>query len=204
MDDYSSGVTTTIIDLGLSRMNASPTEIHWTLFEPEFFEGEGDYQFDIYRMMRDHNGGSWKEYRPQTNVMVKTHFFLLTFQLTRLKFQWLHYLLHKLISSKGLRAPPASRRTPASGRMPKNSRAPPTTSGFSERECYECLLEMEFLLGAWLESVRSVRSKGGKKKGRNKTPTAVKSAVVEEVRPFRSAGDVLGYGVERSWVPDDQ
>lgn len=70
MDDCSSGVITTIIDLGLSRMDASPTETHWALFEPEVFEGEGDYQFDIYRMMRDHNGDSWEEYRPLTNVMV--------------------------------------------------------------------------------------------------------------------------------------
>jgi len=70
MDDLSSGVIATIIDLGLSRMDASPTEVHWTAFAPEVFEGEGDYQFDIYRMMRDHNGGSWKEYRPLTNVMV--------------------------------------------------------------------------------------------------------------------------------------
>lgn len=61
---------------------------------------------------------------------------------------------------------------------------------------------MEFLLGAWLESVRSVRSKGTKKT-RKKTPT-VKATVAEEVRPFRSAGDVLGYGVERSWVAGDQ
>lgn len=70
MDDYSSGVIATIIDLGLSRMDASPTEVHWTPFEPEVFEGEGDYQFDIYRMMRDHNGSSWREYKPLTNVMV--------------------------------------------------------------------------------------------------------------------------------------
>ena len=70
MDDYSSGVIATIIDLGLSRMDASPTEVHWTPFEPEVFEGEGDHQFDIYRMMRDHNGDSWKEYKPLTNVMV--------------------------------------------------------------------------------------------------------------------------------------
>jgi len=70
MDDYSSGIIATIIDLGLSRMDASPTAVHWTPLEPEVFEGEGDYQFDIYRMMKDHNGGSWKEYRPLTNVMV--------------------------------------------------------------------------------------------------------------------------------------
>jgi hypothetical protein len=58
---------------------------------------------------------------------------------------------------------------------------------------------MEFLLGAWLGNVRPSRSKGTKK-GRNRTPAAIKATVVEDVRPFRSAGDVLGYGVERSWV----
>ncbi|KAF9651097.1 hypothetical protein BDM02DRAFT_3139766 [Thelephora ganbajun] len=181
MDDYSSGVIATIIDLGLSRMDASPTEVHWTLLEPEVFEGEGDYQFDIYRMMRDHNSGSWKEYRPLTNVM------------------WLHYLLRKLISSKGLRAP-APRKTATSNSSPKKkSRIASATRGFSEQRCYECLLEMEFLLGAWLESVKPARSKRTKKGG-----TRLSAAVGEEVRPFRSAGDVLEYGVERSWVTDGQ
>jgi len=62
---------------------------------------------------------------------------------------------------------------------------------------------MEFLLGAWLECVKPPRLKGTKK-GRTKVPAAVKAAVGEEVRPFRSAGDVLGYGVERLWVAGDQ
>ena len=62
---------------------------------------------------------------------------------------------------------------------------------------------MEFLLGAWLESVKPARLKG-KKKGKPKVPAAVKAAVGEEVSPFKSAGDVLGYGVERSWVTGDQ
>ena len=61
---------------------------------------------------------------------------------------------------------------------------------------------MEFLLGAWLESVKALRSKG-KKTGRTKASIAVRAAVGEEVRPFRSAGDVLGYGVERLWVAGD-
>jgi hypothetical protein len=30
----------------------------------------GEYQYDIYRMMRKHNGDSWEAYRPLTNVMV--------------------------------------------------------------------------------------------------------------------------------------
>jgi len=61
---------------------------------------------------------------------------------------------------------------------------------------------MDFLLGAWLKSVKPVRPKGTKK-GKTKVPAAVRPAVGEEVRPFRSAGDVLGYGVERTWVAGD-
>jgi hypothetical protein len=33
----------------------------------------GDYQFDIYRLMRKHNGGRWADFRPLTNVMVCPH-----------------------------------------------------------------------------------------------------------------------------------
>ena len=62
---------------------------------------------------------------------------------------------------------------------------------------------MEFLLGVWLESLKPARSKGTKK-GKPKVPAAMKAAVGGEVRPFRSTGDVLGYGVERLWVAGDQ
>jgi hypothetical protein len=31
----------------------------------------GDYQFDIYRFMRKHNGGSWADFHPLSNVMVR-------------------------------------------------------------------------------------------------------------------------------------
>lgn len=31
----------------------------------------GDYQFDIYRLMRKHNGGCWADFRPLSNVMVR-------------------------------------------------------------------------------------------------------------------------------------
>ena len=30
----------------------------------------GDYQFDIYRMMRKHNGDDWAKFSPLSNVMV--------------------------------------------------------------------------------------------------------------------------------------
>lgn len=44
MDDNRFGVKVTIIDLGLSRMNAADAQgskIYWTPFDSEIFEGEG-------------------------------------------------------------------------------------------------------------------------------------------------------------------
>ncbi|RXM28535.1 Serine/threonine-protein kinase haspin [Acipenser ruthenus] len=43
------------------------------------FMGQGDYQFEIYRKMREENHNSWSEYNPHTNVL------------------WLHYLTDKLL-----------------------------------------------------------------------------------------------------------
>ena len=72
MDDHCHGVRATVIDLGLARMSAhdGTTEPTWTPFDDEIFEGEGDYQFDIYRLMRVHHGRDWSHFRPLTNVMV--------------------------------------------------------------------------------------------------------------------------------------
>ncbi|KAI0089068.1 hypothetical protein BDY19DRAFT_985076 [Irpex rosettiformis] len=93
MDHDSHGVKITVIDLGLSRMETGEANgLHFTVPDEEIFEGKGNYQFDIYRMMRNHNTNSWRPYRPLTNVM------------------WLHYLLLKLINEKNLRAPPKALR----------------------------------------------------------------------------------------------
>jgi len=90
MDDLEHGVQATIIDLGLSRMDGSNrVDVHWTPFDEEVFMGEGmpyghppyqgltrtvyvgDYQFDVYRLMREHTNSDWKGYHPLTNVMVR-------------------------------------------------------------------------------------------------------------------------------------
>lgn len=72
MDDPAHGVEATIIDLGLSRIGQGSLDTFWTPFTDEIFEGEGDYQYDIYRMMRKHNEDDWESFRPLTNVMVCT------------------------------------------------------------------------------------------------------------------------------------
>lgn len=93
MDDISNGVIATVIDLGLSRMDAGDggdgEHVHWTPFDEEVFQGEGnstnqiksyelvkdafppgDYQFDIYRMMKELTGGIWEKFHPITNILV--------------------------------------------------------------------------------------------------------------------------------------
>lgn len=72
MDDPSHGVQSTIIDLGLSRIDQGHGNSFWTPFTEEIFKGEGDYQYDIYRMMRKHNKDEWESFRPLTNVMVSS------------------------------------------------------------------------------------------------------------------------------------
>lgn len=76
MDADIHGVRATVIDLGLARMDSGGEEVNgvrWTPFDDEVFQGEGDYQFDVYRMMRAHIGRDtrkWDVWRPLTNVMV--------------------------------------------------------------------------------------------------------------------------------------
>lgn len=73
MDDPSLGITATIIDLGLARIDQGKGGSFWTQFDAEIFEGEGDYQYDVYRMMYESNGGRWESYQPLTNVMVSVN-----------------------------------------------------------------------------------------------------------------------------------
>ncbi|KAL4076180.1 hypothetical protein J3A83DRAFT_4225444 [Scleroderma citrinum] len=164
MDDPHSGVKITIIDLGLSRMDATDCRgrmAYWTPFDEDIFEGEGDYQYEIYRMMRVLNYGAWDEYQPFTNVM------------------WLHYLASKLLRSKHLK-PPGTRKKVVSEEKVES----PT--GYGEKECYECLVEMERLLGNCISMRLKVH------RSRRKT-------VVLPTGP-KSAQDVVAHGVQRGWM----
>lgn len=74
------GVQATIIDYTLSRINCNGTVLFNDLSkDPEMFQGVGDYQFDIYRIMREDLNSDWSEYAPITNI------------------RWLHYLLDKIL-----------------------------------------------------------------------------------------------------------
>ena len=94
--------------------------------------------------------------------------------------QWLHYLTRKLLKSKGLRAPAARKSTSAS------------SPEFSERDCYEALIEVDELLGRTLEAVKK-----SSRKGRRMTHAAAKVVDVPDVRDAR---EVVKFGARRGWV----
>ncbi|KAM6971898.1 serine/threonine-protein kinase haspin [Aplochiton taeniatus] len=77
------GVLVRIIDYSLSRLEIDGLTVSCDISEDEeLFLGQGDYQFDIYRLMRQENSNNWCDYQPHSNVL------------------WLHYLCSKLLSMK--------------------------------------------------------------------------------------------------------
>ncbi|WKY00998.1 hypothetical protein Q1695_015195 [Nippostrongylus brasiliensis] len=77
------GVKVHLIDFTLSRMSKEGTTIFRDLEnDEELFTGDGDYQFDIYRMMRKSNQGDWLAFNPKSNCF------------------WMHYLAMQLINKR--------------------------------------------------------------------------------------------------------
>lgn len=74
------GLQVNIIDYTLSRLERDGIVIFCDISKDEdLFTGEGDYQFEIYRLMRKENNNCWDEYHPYNNVL------------------WLHYLTDKIL-----------------------------------------------------------------------------------------------------------
>uniref|UniRef100_A0A915BXT9 non-specific serine/threonine protein kinase n=1 Tax=Parascaris univalens TaxID=6257 RepID=A0A915BXT9_PARUN len=64
------GARAKIIDFTLSRLKKGTSTIFLNLeHEEEIFEGKGDLQFDIYRLMRKANRNNWARFNPKTNIM---------------------------------------------------------------------------------------------------------------------------------------
>ncbi|KAM0793107.1 hypothetical protein ACM66B_000587 [Microbotryomycetes sp. NB124-2] len=93
-DAAQTGLEAVLIDFTLSRARLACGDIVYDPFDDEcVFEGEGDYQYDVYRNMKRHVKGKWASFCPLTNVM------------------WLHYLAHKLVKDKKLKQPRKSSST---------------------------------------------------------------------------------------------
>ncbi|XP_043471396.1 hybrid signal transduction histidine kinase M isoform X2 [Leptopilina heterotoma] len=76
------GLKVAIIDFTLSRMSYKGCCIFNDLaLDPALFTAEGEYQFEIYRLMRDKLSNDWQTFEPYTNIL------------------WLHYTIDKMITS---------------------------------------------------------------------------------------------------------
>ncbi|XP_070540471.1 uncharacterized protein [Ptychodera flava] len=77
------GVEVNIIDFTMSRLQKDGCTVFCNLATDEtLFEGEGDYQFEVYRLMKKYNSNNWEKSCPITNVL------------------WLRYLTDKLLKGK--------------------------------------------------------------------------------------------------------
>ncbi|WVF68773.1 hypothetical protein IAT40_003545 [Kwoniella sp. CBS 6097] len=176
LDPSVTGVNTTIIDFGLSRLSMPFTSSHfsvkdsatslradsvWSELPVEVYEGKGA-QWDVYRSMRDRIEceGKWEGFHPVTNVM------------------WLHYVL-RYMSSK-LRPPkPPTRR---SSRL--------TALYVKMEEAYGMLSRAEKVL-AW--SIDFL----GQGQPRRGLRGAAENVMDDKLE---SAGMILGWGQKEGWV----
>ena len=65
-----SGLSVTVIDFGLSRLDRPNGGAIYTPLPEEVYEGVGA-QWDVYRSMREMIGDDWEGYHPRTNVLVR-------------------------------------------------------------------------------------------------------------------------------------
>ncbi|XP_076231333.1 haspin [Calliopsis andreniformis] len=78
----SKGVKVSIIDFTLSRVTYQGCSVFNDLAsDPALFTAQGEYQFEIYRLMRDKIKNNWERFEPYTNIL------------------WLHYTLDKMITA---------------------------------------------------------------------------------------------------------
>lgn len=81
------GVAATVIDYSLSRLALPlPAPAAAALYndlahDDGLFDAVGDYQFEVYRLMRDKLNNDWKNFEPYTNIL------------------WLHYTVDKMITA---------------------------------------------------------------------------------------------------------
>ncbi|XP_039501264.1 serine/threonine-protein kinase haspin homolog isoform X3 [Drosophila santomea] len=78
----SKGVNMTIIDYTLSRITIdSCCYFNDLSSDEELFQATGDYQYDVYRLMRNELKNNWSLFSPKTNIL------------------WLSYVIAKLLDS---------------------------------------------------------------------------------------------------------
>lgn len=98
--------------------------------------------------------------------------------------------------SKGIKAPAAPRKAKGAADIPS---PPVAEASFSEKDCYDCLVDIENWLGKSIAELTPINPKMTfKGKGRRKN-TATPIKVSAHSGPAR-AGEIVAYGVKKGWV----
>ncbi|KAK7207033.1 hypothetical protein BZA70DRAFT_234522 [Myxozyma melibiosi] len=173
---YAVNIQVTIIDYTLSRARCGDEGVVFSsMDDPALYNGRGDYQFDIYRFVRNSNQRrrsgkptqrfDWSLYVPRTNTL------------------WLHYLAERLIREKNLTEP----RVVGSG---SNTRAASRRGGKAAAESSQAEIDAYRSLDLVFKLIdpRKRRFGAGKKAG---------GGVVAEIG---TAGDLVAWGREEGIV----
>lgn len=124
----SDDIKVTLIDYTLSRATAADGRTVFTrLDHPDFFRGKGDYQFDIYRFMRNHVSSQPGHHHAHAPAASPSLYSLPSGSSTSISSQvhdgtnwalfcpktnvmWLHYVADKLVNGKDLQKVSATKR----------------------------------------------------------------------------------------------
>jgi len=122
------------------------------------------------------------------------NFLIICFMLIKLCYQWLHYLLRKLLTAKGLKPPKVARKTKPTAEMPVST----NEASFSEKDCYDCLVDLESWLGqSIVERLPLSSLPAAKIKGKKKVQVIVKPSSFNG--PAR-VGEIIAYGEKKEWI----
>lgn len=150
--------------------------------------------------MKNLTGAAWQSFHPVTNVLVRrlphpTSGNLLTlYHYT----QWLHYLLQKLIHSKGIKPPAAARKLKASSEPAAVPLSKEVT--YSEKDCYDCLLDIENWLGDAIAEIAAAPKAAVKGKGKQRKTEAPAPGKRPAFNGPARAGEIVAYGVKKGWI----
>lgn len=147
------GIKAFIIDYTLSRLRKGGNVIYTDLSsDTALFKGTGSYQYDVYRIMKDENGGDWEAYNPHTNVL------------------WLGFvlkkLLYKLPTTKQVHKTMATSR----GRLATWKKTIPSQPSAKEFVAQHVVPHLERGVEAQRKAKRAVRPRAKKPPARNLRP----------------------------------
>lgn len=99
-----------------------------------------------------------------------------------------------MIYHKGIKPPAAPRKPKVT---PETPLPPPADTAFSEKDCYDCLIDLENWLGNSITEMVPASSRTAVKgKAKRKAQSSTKVASFGLTR----SGEIVAYGVKKGWI----